>query len=76
MSTSTSIMWNDRPHPGLLPHPPPLRFGAMQERQKHLKSHRIARDWICRTAFQESKSGCSLFLLPGGEGQCEGERQH
>ena len=41
----------------------------------HSQSFENSRDWICRTLIRKTRSVRLLFLLPGGEGQDEGELQ-
>jgi hypothetical protein len=57
---------HDLPHPGLLP----------KEKENRSPSHAKTCDWICRTGIRKTKDGQWLFLLPGGEGQDEGERSN
>ena len=89
-SVSESVCVHDRPHPGPLPHPPSLRFGAMQERENHpavagefgraqfpVRSEvNSKRGGDSTRAIQPSRAVRQLSPLPGGEGQGEGERLH
>src|SRR5580658_455076 len=50
------------------PQPSPPRRGRIVRRYL-----RTPRDWICRTCIRKTRDQRLLFLLPGGEGQDEGE---
>jgi hypothetical protein len=58
------------PHPGPLPS---LRgSGEGEPFAAFLKN---SQDWICRTLIRKIRNVRLLFLLPGGEGQDEGDRK-
>src|SRR5204863_240815 len=50
--------------------------GRGTERENHLPPHTKTCDWICRTITRKTRAVRTLFLLPGGEGQDEGERHN
>jgi len=75
-----------RPHPGPVPHPPSLGFGAMQERENRSPASRFAERFLRPSApgvespivgnremiIRTTCSARLLFPLLGGEGQGEG----
>jgi len=51
---------NNRPHPGPLPHPPPLCFGAMQERENYSPPLRDANTRINPARFLVINRGAAI----------------